>query len=231
MPCTTWEKARILSELHWTWSVALKQRRVCLVMQKSAPFRTDILRWEQTFMETRNVDYRGGKGRPNIKLSPKYITQQHKVHIETLSHYNSIMSLLICIKKNFKKSVKLSREKQVQFESYFETPCRAWSHSMKSLIQDLFSGKRVAQMGLSHPLSAEIKSIGSWSFSSSVELAISLLSFSFGYSRLQVIVLYLSVFQIWNVWDREDERIRDEVNSEYLRPLLCFFFSSSSSKM
>lgn len=65
MPFTTQEKARILSEYHGTRSVALAPRCILRVLQKSPPYRTDILRWEQKFMESGNVDHRGGNGRPS----------------------------------------------------------------------------------------------------------------------------------------------------------------------
>lgn len=68
MPFTTQEKARILSEYHRTRSVTLTQRSVRRAIQKSPPYRTDILRWKQKFMESGDVDHRGGNGRPSTSV-------------------------------------------------------------------------------------------------------------------------------------------------------------------
>ena len=60
------EKAQILREYHRTRSITLTRRWVRLVLSKEPPFRSDILRWERSFMERGNLAHRGGNGRPRI---------------------------------------------------------------------------------------------------------------------------------------------------------------------
>lgn len=63
MPTKTQGKAWVFSEFRQAWSVTLTHKWVDRVMQKSLPYETGILRWEQAIIEYGNVDHREGKER------------------------------------------------------------------------------------------------------------------------------------------------------------------------
>lgn len=64
MTFTPREDAQLLPENHQTAFVILIKARVCRVLQRAPPQRSDVIRWIRLFLETGQVGHRGGKKRP-----------------------------------------------------------------------------------------------------------------------------------------------------------------------
>lgn len=65
---TTYEKGESLFEYYRIMSVKPRKRCVCHVMQNSALYQSENLRWDDKLMESGNVVRRGGYGRPSVSL-------------------------------------------------------------------------------------------------------------------------------------------------------------------
>lgn len=87
-------------------------------MQNAALCSSDILRWEQNYMKSGNLDHRGRNRKPYIKLILNYITQQNGRNIKTF--YTGKKSTCYCLfaSKQFRKLTKTSRSKQIHFERF-----------------------------------------------------------------------------------------------------------------